>query len=76
MNKIKIVRLTKNQLTELKKNSKLWGRKYYYEMVEPGIVKYHEIYYICKDQGKRLVDDRYAEYHNLWRWGKIKGVNQ
>lgn len=69
---MKTIRLTKKQLTKLKKDSKLWGRKYYYEMEVPGIVKYHEIYYIYKDQGRRLMNDEYAEYNGLWRYGKIK----
>lgn len=69
---MKTVRLTKKQLTELEKNGKLWGRKYYYEAEIPGIVKYHEIYYIYKDQGRRLMTDEYAEYYGLWRYGKIK----
>lgn len=73
---MKTVRLTKSQLTELKKSGKIWGRKYVYEIVEPGIVKYHEIYYIYKDQGRRLMSSRYAEYNNLWRYGKIKEVSQ
>lgn len=69
---MKTARLTKKQKEQLIEKGHLWGRKYYYEIVEPGIVKYHEIYYIYKDQGKRLMDDRYAEYHNLWNWAKIK----
>ena len=73
---MKTVRLTKNQLTKLKKDGKLWGRKYYYEMEVPGIVKYHEIYYIYKDQGRRLMDDEYAEYNDLWRYRKIKEVSE
>lgn len=73
---MKTVRLTKNQLTKLKKDGKLWGRKYYYEMAVPGIVKYHEIYYTYKDQGKRLMDDEYAKYNGLWKYGKTKEMNQ
>lgn len=73
---MKTVRLTKNQLTELKKNGKLWGRKYYYEAEIPGIVRYHEIYYTYKDQGKRLMDDEYVERNGLWRYGKIKEVSE
>lgn len=73
---MKTLRLTKNQLTELKKYGKLWGRKYYYEAEIPGIVRYHEIYYISKDQGKRLISDEYANYYGLWRYGKIKEVSE
>lgn len=73
---MKTIRLTKKQLTELKKSGKLWGRKYYYEMAEPEIVKYHEIYYIYRDQSRRLMNDEYAEHNGLWKYGKIKEVNQ
>lgn len=73
---MKTVRLTKKQLTELKKYGKLWGRKYYYETEIPGIVKYHEIYYISKDQGRRFMNDEYVKEYGLWRYGKIKEVNE
>lgn len=73
---MKTLRLTKNQLTELKKHGKLWGRKYYYEAEIPGIVRYHEIYYTSKSQGKRLIDDEYANFYGLWRYGKIKEVSE
>lgn len=69
---MKTLRLTKNQLTKLKKDGKLWGRKYYYEIAVTGIIKYHEIYYSYKDQGRRLMTDEYAENNGLWRYGKIK----
>ena len=69
---MKTIRLTKKQLTELEKKGKLWGRKYYYEAEIPGIVKYREIYYTYKDQGRRLMTNEYAEYNGLWRYGKIK----
>lgn len=73
---MKTVRLTKNQLTKLKENGKLWGRKYYYEIEIPGIVRYHEIYYIYEDQGRRFMDDMYVERNGLWRYGKIKEVSE
>lgn len=68
---MKTARLTKKQLTELKKNGKLWSRKYYYELVEPGIIKYHEIYR-WTDKGKRIVTDEYAKWANMWTWAKVK----
>ena len=68
---MKTVRLTKNQLTKLKENGRLWGRKYYYEMELPRVVKYHEIYYTYNDQGRRFMNDEYAKNNNLWRYGKI-----
>jgi hypothetical protein len=68
---MKTARLTKNQLTKLKENGRLWGRKYYYEMELPGIVKYHEIYYTDNDQSKRLMNDEYAKHNNLWEYRKI-----
>lgn len=73
---MKTVRLTKNQLTKLKKDGRLWGRKYYYEIEIPGIIRYHEICYTYKDQGERLMNDEYAKYNDLWRYGKMKGVNE
>lgn len=73
---MKTIRLTKNQLTKLKKDGKLWGRKYYYETEIPGIVRYHEIYYIYKDQGRRFMDDMYVERNGLWRYGKIKEMSE
>lgn len=73
---MKTVRLTKKQLTDLKKYGRLWGRKYYYEIEIPGIVKYHEIYYISKDQDRRLINDEYAKQYGLWRYGKIKEVSE
>lgn len=69
---MKTLRLTKKQLTELKKNGKLWGRKYYYEIVEPKIVKYHKISYTTEKGIKLHISNTSAEYYNLWMWGKIR----
>lgn len=68
---MKTVRLTKNPLTKLKENGRLWDRKYYYEMELPGVVKYNEIYYTYNDQGRRFMNDEYAKHNNLWKYEKI-----
>ena len=68
---MKTARLTKNQLTKLKENGRLWGRKYYYEMESPGVVKYHEIYFTYNDQDKRFMKDEYAKHNNHWKYEKI-----
>lgn len=69
---MKTLRLTKKQLTELRKNGKLLGRKYYYELVKPEIVKYHKNSYTTETGGKIYVDNEFADSYELWMWGRIK----